>query len=264
MINQTLQKGFTLIEIAIVLVIVTVLLGFTVALFPIQQELKQYQKAESEIDLIIEELIGYAQVNGRLPCPDTDNDGLENFADNLNNDTGAVGGDGVIDGCAGYFGFVPSGTLGLSGDINENGQLQDPWGVGYGYAVSDVNTDSDSVPATGAAIDLVSPDGIREEGLSNVTPDLFICDDSDTLGNDETCLDAGANPVVGNVAVVVISLGKSNALGAGPSNIQQENLTTSMTAPMIRSIFLRVIAMLTVRSLMTSLSGYQRVDYFRK
>jgi len=33
------QSGFTLVEIAIVLLIVTILLGYTVALFPRQQQL---------------------------------------------------------------------------------------------------------------------------------------------------------------------------------------------------------------------------------
>ena len=65
------QTGFTLVEIAIVLLIVTILLGYTVAMFPIQQELKQYRKVDSELDDIIGHLIGFAQVNGRLPCPDT-------------------------------------------------------------------------------------------------------------------------------------------------------------------------------------------------
>ncbi len=72
------QTGFTLIEIAIVLVIVTVLLGYTVAMFPIQQELKQYRSAEIEMNGIISHLVAFAQINGRLPCPDSDGDGVEN------------------------------------------------------------------------------------------------------------------------------------------------------------------------------------------
>ena len=59
------QSGFTLIEIAIVLLIVVIILGYTVAMFPIQQELKQYRKAEADMNSIIEHLIAFAQVNGR-------------------------------------------------------------------------------------------------------------------------------------------------------------------------------------------------------
>ena len=70
-----IQQGFTLIEIAIVLLIVTILLGYTVALFPRQQELKQYRAVNAEMDRVIEAIVGFAQVNGRLPCPATPTSG---------------------------------------------------------------------------------------------------------------------------------------------------------------------------------------------
>ena len=79
--NPQSRAGFTLVEVAIVLLVVTILLGYTVALFPIQQDLKKSRQAEHELDQIVEQLIAFAQVNGRLPCPDTDvgaPDGLEN------------------------------------------------------------------------------------------------------------------------------------------------------------------------------------------
>ncbi len=63
------QNGFTLVEIAIVLLIVTILLGYTVALFPRQQELKQYRDVDRKMDEVIAAIVGFAQVNGRLPCP---------------------------------------------------------------------------------------------------------------------------------------------------------------------------------------------------
>ncbi len=218
------QKGFTLIEIAIVLLIVTILLGYTVAMFPVQQELKRYREANAEMNAIIDSLIGFAQVNGRLPCPDTavdsdanvnSIDGEEDRLDLVNNVTGAGPADGADESCEVFYGFLPSGTLGMTGKINANGQLQDPWGNAYRYAISDVNF----TPAL-PLIDLVVPNEIRNEGLSNVAPDLFVCDDSPNLGNHLNC-PAGTNQVVGNVAVVIISLGK-NATLAG-SNIQAEN-----------------------------------------
>jgi len=99
------QTGFTLVEIAIVLLIVTILLGYTVALFPRQQELKQYRAADQEMEEIIAAIIGFAQINGRLPCPAiTDSGGLEDGGGTVN--------------CFNYGGFVPVNTLGLTGDIN--------------------------------------------------------------------------------------------------------------------------------------------------
>ncbi len=231
------QTGFTLIEVAIVVVIVSILLGYTVALFPIQQELKQYRQASADMDEIVDALIAFAQVNGRLPCPDTSGnlhvadpntsgagvlDGNEDFEDLIDNLDGTAVQDGLPDNCKAFFGFLPSATLGMNGDINANGVLQDPWGGGYGYAISGVDTGGGGAPGHG--VDLVSPKGIREEGLSAVVPDLFICDDSTTLGNHTDCTPATiGNQVVGNVAVVIISLGKSFDLGAGSTNIQREN-----------------------------------------
>lgn len=209
---NTRQTGFTLVEIAIVLLIVTILLGYSVALFPIQQELKQYRQVDAEMDSIIEQLIGFAQVNGRLPCPDTDNDGLENRV--------------LVPpiSCAGWFGFVPARTLGMNGKYNAFGVLVDPWGLGYGYAVSAgdgvVNLD----------VDLVTANGIRDEGMANVTLelDLFICDDSNAAGNDLDCSTVSGDEVIGSpptgagVAAVITSLGKRNEIPA-ISNIEIEN-----------------------------------------
>jgi prepilin-type N-terminal cleavage/methylation domain-containing protein len=203
------QTGFTLVEIAIVLMIVTILLGYSVALFPVQQELKQYRQVESEMDGIIEQLMAFAQVNGRLPCPDTDNDGAEN------RDLGPP------IGCTGWFGFLPARTLGINGKYNANGVLVDPWSVGYRYAVSATNAGGGG----DVDADLVTPNGIRDEGMVNVAPilDLFICDDSAATGNDLNCTAATSNPVISNVAAVVVSLGKNNDIPA-TSNIQAENL----------------------------------------
>lgn len=212
---DTKQQGFTLIEIAIVLLIVSILLGYTVALFPVQQELKQYRNAETEMDSIIEHLIAYAQVNGRLPCPDTitDNfppanaayDGLED-PDNAN-------------ACEAYFGFLPARTLGIDGNYDQRNVLVDPWGTGYGYVVSDANDGAGNFY-------LVNPNGIRTAGMAAVTPDLFLCADNAAATIDPDCATNGLTDVLGGngeVAAVVISLGRDNVIPAS-STIQAENL----------------------------------------
>lgn len=245
------QTGFTLIEIAIVLLIVTILIGYTVAMFPVQQELKQYRKVATELDEIASQLIGFAQVNGRLPCPDTNVttgagfiaviDGQEDFADDYDNDAlpafvfddpaGANGDnnvDGIPDGCIAYSGFLPAGTLGLTGKINPaTGNLLDPWGQPYRYQLSSVDVDANgdglvNNGVIGVGVDLVTPNGVRDEGLSNVVADLFICNDSTATGNHADCTAVtGGSLVVGQVVAVVLSTGKDR--GTVTSNIQTEN-----------------------------------------
>jgi prepilin-type N-terminal cleavage/methylation domain-containing protein len=215
------QKGFTLIEVAIVLLIVAILLGYTVALFPVQQELKQYRQADTEMDGIVDALIGFAQVNGRLPCPDTDTNGRENALDVwdiVNNSAAPSPADTFIDSCTAYTGLVPMTTLGLQGNADSNNNLLDPWGGLYQYSVSDVDTD------LGNVIDLVSPNGIRAEGVGQVKPDLKICNGAGAAidvcpGADITAQDL--NTVAEGIAVVLVSTGKNrnNIVSA----IQTEN-----------------------------------------
>lgn len=205
MINGNRQAGFTLIEIAIVVVIVAVLLGYTVALFPVQQDLKHYREANRELESALEHLIAYAQINGRLPCPDTS------------------GGSGAIDGyedpggaqdCQAFYGFLPARTLGMRGDFDASGVLLDPWGSRYRYAVSDADAGDTNK-------DLVIANNVRAEGMAAVIPNLVVCDDSPNTGDDNSCTDASSNDVITNVAVVVLSLGKDR--GTIASNIQIEN-----------------------------------------
>lgn len=191
------QDGFTLVEIAIVLLIVSILVGYTVAMFPRQQELKQFRAAHADMDEVLEAIIGFAQVNGRLPCPATpDSLGLEN-------------GGGTGD-CVSYAGFVPANTLGLDGQVNQDGLLLDPWGNVYRYYVSPTDADGDN------AEDFVNNNEMRQVGLGDVFapsgfgyPDLdgiyLICD-SDGDDNDDEC----------DGAVEVFGRYSANGFGGAP------------------------------------------------
>ena len=69
--------GFTLIEIAITLVIVALLLGGFIGSMSIRIEQQERQKTQVMMDETKEALYGFAAGNGRLPCPDTNGDGRE-------------------------------------------------------------------------------------------------------------------------------------------------------------------------------------------
>ena len=185
--SQQYNAGFTLIEIAIVILIVSILLGYTVALFPKQQELKQYRAVEQEMDEIIAAIVGFAQVNGRLPCPA------------IPNSLGIEDGGGAFN-CNNYGGFVPVNTLGIQGRLNLDSLLLDPWGNPYRYYVSD----SDNAgTGTGGVDDFVRAGEMRAVGLvSNVLPPYmnldgrFLICDAAGLPTDDKC--DGATEVFGN------------------------------------------------------------------
>jgi prepilin-type N-terminal cleavage/methylation domain-containing protein len=241
--NKT-ETGFTLIEIAIVLLIVGLLLGYTVALFPRQQELKQYRAADKEMDEIIEVIIGFAQVNGRLPCPAIPGGlGLENG--------------GGTNNCGNYGGFLPANTLGITGRLNRDSLMLDPWGNPYRYYVSP----SDVVPVTVGGVtaggtadvhDFVRANEMRVVGLVDLinvavgdfSGDTYIdldgqfviCDQGDATLN-QVC-DLPASPVFGRAAsdtgpfagapFVIVSHGKDWNQGAAAGD-QLVNMGASLS-----------------------------------
>ena len=124
------KSGFTLIEMSIVLVVLGLLLGGFMGPLSLQLENNQRREARSALEKINEALIGYALVNGHLPCPDTDNDGRENRSVNRCSEPGTAAGVGV--------GTLPWLDIGVG--------RMDPWNGRFTYAVSEVFADSSVSP----------------------------------------------------------------------------------------------------------------------
>ncbi|MBT6275391.1 MAG: type II secretion system protein [Chromatiales bacterium] len=114
------NKGFSLIEVAVVIAIVATLLGTLLVPLATQVEASKIKSTDATIDEIREALIGYAMINGRLPCPDTDLDGQENHQDPSVDDCTAN--DLAVPG------FVPWADLGTP--------ATDAWGRLFRYRVT--------------------------------------------------------------------------------------------------------------------------------
>ena len=63
--------GFTLVEMAVVLVIVGLMLGGLIGPISAQMEQRSYLETRQRLGEIKEALLGFAILNGRLPCPST-------------------------------------------------------------------------------------------------------------------------------------------------------------------------------------------------
>lgn len=218
-----LQKnsGFTLIEIAIVLLIVAIILGYTVAMVPVQQELKQYRQADAEMTRIIDSLYAFAQVNGYLPCPAFNaSNGFECRIDDTAGVPGAC--DGInpnADSCDDWFGFVPGKSLGIEGRYSSVGMLLDPWGMPYRYQI----TDSDHLTAgANGEEDFVIQGEMSDVGISNLAPDLSVC--STTPVSALSCGTAD-KIIVSGLPAVILTTGKD--MGNVASGFQDENLDNS-------------------------------------
>ncbi len=66
---RTRHAGFSLTELAIVMLIVSLLIGGMLMPMAAQQEIKQRQETDTALSAIREALIGYVLMHGYLPCP---------------------------------------------------------------------------------------------------------------------------------------------------------------------------------------------------
>jgi prepilin-type N-terminal cleavage/methylation domain-containing protein len=193
------QSGFTLIEMAVVLVILGLLLGGL--LMPLSQSLENTKRSDAKAQLaeVEDALYGFAQANGRLPCPATPASGGRE----------APLGGGV---CTRQHGFVPSATLGLTGAVNADGLLLDAWGNPLRYSVTTANAGAFTFTTAGA---------MRSAGLSALAPDLQICGDAPCAAQVATAIPAvvvsmGKNWAIFTAADEVANAGEA-VIGGGPS-----------------------------------------------
>ena len=131
---KSAHSGFTLVEIAIVLVIVGLLIGGMLAPLSAQKEQERRKENQQLLEEAREALIGYAVVNGRLPCPDTDPvNSPTSGQENVSVAAGACGPNATANNFYpnGVLGRLPWVTLGIDAKF-------DPWGENHfiGYAVN--------------------------------------------------------------------------------------------------------------------------------
>lgn len=202
------ESGFTLIEIAVVLVLVGLLLGSFIGSLNQRIESTQREKTKNQLNDIRTALLGFVSARGRLPCPtSTTGGGFEE----------PFGGSDVATPCTIIHGFVPGKTLGIDGAYNLDNLLLDVWGNPYRYSVSDrqLNAFTTAYTAPGAG-------GMADIGMANLQPDLVICD-ADS-GSANVCI--GANTIILGTAFVVLSLGKDGSdfvTNLAPNSDQGEN-----------------------------------------
>lgn len=192
--KQHQQTGFSLVEMAVVLVI----LGFVIGIFLLplgaQRDIAYQLKTDNQLELAQKALIGFAQAYGRLPCPATAIG---------NDDAGSLGGEQPAGGgaCAVSVGFLPAATLGLS-PVDRSGFAIDGWGYRIRYAVTQNPT---------ASPPFTTVNGMANTGMSNLAPNIQVLSR------------VGGDLLIGNAVAVVFSLGKTAANGVGGAD-EDENL----------------------------------------
>jgi len=72
------NRGFSLLEMMIALLILSVLLFGAAHTVQTARDFDQYTENKQYMNRVYDGLLTFVQVNGFLPCPDTDGDGAEN------------------------------------------------------------------------------------------------------------------------------------------------------------------------------------------
>jgi prepilin-type N-terminal cleavage/methylation domain-containing protein len=200
--------GFTLTELAMVLVIVALLIGGMITPLSTQRDIQSANDAQKQLSEIKEALLGFAVINGRLPCPAT---------------AGTTGIESLVS--AGvcttpYAGFVPAITLGIA-PTNAQGYVIDSWGNPIRYALSNatVNTITNVFSTAGRlkAAWAIDP--------SKMAPDLLVCNTSLGItgsGGGTNC--ASGTSLINDAVAIITSTGKNGGVApTGADELANQN-----------------------------------------
>jgi len=191
------QRGFSLIELALGLIIVATMLSALLVPLATQMDQRRTSETTALLEQAREALLGFAVGRGRFPCPAiATSNGQESFSNAA---------DGT---CTTQRGFLPAVTLGLS-PVDANGFQLDGFGGATNrirYAVSDaIKSATNKLYTVDAGIRGAN---IAAQIAASSTGNFSICSVAST--QDTTC-SHGVTLANQTAIVVVYSLGKGAA-----------------------------------------------------
>ena len=222
-------RGFSLVELAVVMTIVAFLLGGLIYTLSAQTEQRNFEDTRRRLEQARELLLSFGISRGRLPCPArytsaaSHSNGMESFCTTAatssvstcaGSETTTEQAHGT---CSNHFdGFLPAASIGYV-QADASGFAVDAWGNRIRYAVTRTNTacSGSVLPANGYTTMFTSKTYLQNYGITCQPDDLLVCKSS--TGITGTTCGGAANQVMGqSLAVVIIySTGKNGAGVAG-------------------------------------------------
>ncbi len=221
-------RGFTLLELSVVVLVVTLLIGGL--LVPLSTQVEQRNISDTQLRLlqIRDALIGFAIANGRFPCPATVSSPPASTDLGVENPAGGGACVNPIDG------YVPGTTLGLT-NLDSQGFVVDAWGfqqnrIRYSISTATVNgqanpftTNAGMRNATIQALGDTSTAHYLYVCVSATGTTLIACSGIAPPANDPNALSRG------DAVFVIYSLGKNAATSGGTSADEALNVKLSPT-----------------------------------
>lgn len=213
--------GFSLAEMAVVLVIVGLLIGGMLAPLATQMEQRNFADTQKRLEDAREELLGFAIANGRLPCPAS---------------SASLGDEAISGGdCANYYdGFLPAKALGVL-QVDSSGYAVDAYNnrIRYVLAKTAVIPPSTIPNCTITVAPFFSSSTILKDNTLQCAPgDLLICKSSQFSGYSGTSCGTGTtNKLVedNKVVAIIFSTGKNSATSDASRTDEQANTDGNAT-----------------------------------
>lgn len=190
-------RGFSLVELAVVMTIVALLLGGLMYTLSAQVEQRNFEETRRRLEQARELILGFAIVNGRLPCPAT--------AASAGDESPAGGATACT---TGYAGWLPARRIGYQ-QTDTGGYAVDAWGNRIRYAVS--TTQWGTTPFARYTKQHIPSDPTAAWLVTATPNDLVICGSS-TVVTGTSCGTAASVTNQSVVVAIIFSTGKNGAI----------------------------------------------------
>ncbi len=218
------MRGVTLVEMAIVLLILGVLTRAAITPLTASQKHRNYRRAEVSLQSIRDRLWAHVVATGALPCP------VALDQERIAAVMPAPGSQSLEQRipriCETAHGGVPARELGLAGATGINGALLDPWNRPYRLAIS---LTSHAERGSPQLPDWTTPGEASSVGIAELVADLVLCNKAVQVRCPSS--DTRAN----QLAFVVASTGEDNTTRGEQSENQDADTVFVLQEPSIRA-----------------------------